>query len=98
MLMVMFILENGKMIRLMVRVCTFIKMALNMRESGRMISSMDMERRFGQMVQPLKEITLKERSKDRGISNGLMEVHTKENSMTTIFAEMVHTGGLMAES
>ena len=47
------------------------------------------------MVQHLKEITLRARSKEKATSYGQMVVLTKEISSITIFAEKVYTAGQM---
>jgi hypothetical protein len=47
--------ESSKKIRLMAKVYISIKMALNMMVIGKMMSKMDLEKKFGMMVLTLKD-------------------------------------------
>ena len=59
MLMEMFSKVNGLMTKLMDMVFMFIRMELDMRESGKMICNMDRVKRYGQIIQCMKVITMK---------------------------------------
>lgn len=60
-----------------------------MRETGKMISSTDLERRFGTMVQKLmKEISWMERRMERESSPGAMALTTRETSLMGFLKEL----------
>ena len=62
MLMGMFMMENGKMIRQMEREYIYMLMGLNTKEIGRMINSMVGEWKTGQIMQNMMENIEKEKS------------------------------------
>ena len=62
MLMGMFMMENGKMIRQMEREYIYMLMGLNTKETGRMISNMEGELKTGQIMQNMMENIEKEKS------------------------------------
>ena len=60
-------LENGKKTKQMVTESINILMGLNMKECGKMIYSMVLDRKFGLMEVYMKEIMLKGKKKEKGI-------------------------------
>ena len=78
-LMATFSRENGSMIKLMDMEFTFIKMALNTRATGKTISNMASERKYGPTAQNTRDITLGERSMERDCICGRMDPCTKAN-------------------
>ena len=97
-LMVMFMMDRGKMTKLMVTESIAISMEQNMRVTGKKINNMDKDWKLGPTVQSTKDNTCKEKSMDTVASPGLMEVHTQDNSLKTIFKELESIIGPMEES
>lgn len=65
MLMVMFMKENGLMIRLMEKVVIFTIMVRNTLATGRMTSNMAWERKLGQMELTMRVIMKRERNMEK---------------------------------
>ena len=97
MLMVMFTMGIGTMIKLMELECTAISMELNMRETGRKINSTDKVLKHGQMVLGTMGNTFLVKSMESENSLGLMAAHIMEILRKTIFRETANTIGQMEE-
>lgn len=76
-LMEMYTRDIGNKIRLMGTEYFHQQMALLMKELGRIISSMEEDKRNGKMVHSIKEVINKERRKDMVYSNGQMAPNLK---------------------
>ena len=98
MLMVMFMMDTGLMIKHMVTVFTAILMELDMKENGKKISNTEMDLKPGQMAQNSVDNTSKERNTEKVLSLGLTDLLTLDNLLRTTFKEMESITGLMAES
>lgn len=72
-LMEMFMMEIGPMIRLMVMELIRIQMELNIKDNGRMIFSMGQAWKNGQMEVDMTEPILKEKNKDKVFMYGVMD-------------------------
>ena len=72
-------------------------MELNMKETGKAISSTDKVLRHGQMVPNMMDNTFMERSMDKVDLLGLTVAHTSDNSKRTTFKVTVLTTGQMEE-
>ena len=68
-------------------------MELATKASGKMISSMDMARRLGQMDPFIKEIINKARSMDMVGMNGTTDLNTKETGSRIKSKALEHTVG-----
>jgi len=75
----MFTMANGLMIELMVMECSRTQQGLDMRESGKLTSNMEEEKRFlRKKAQFTKGISTKAKSMVKESLSGLMEAITKE--------------------
>jgi hypothetical protein len=97
MLMAMFTMDIGTMIKLMELESTAISMELNMRETGKKINSTGKVLRHGQMVLGTMGNTFLVKSMESENSLGLMEAHIMEILRKTIFKETANTIGQMEE-
>jgi hypothetical protein len=95
---VIFMRENGLMIRLkaMVNICTW--MVPLTRVSGKMTNNMGRELRHGLMEQFMMAFTKKARKMERAISSGEMGHSTRANSRTTILKDMEFISGMIREN
>ena len=73
----------------------FILMEQLTQDNGKMINNMVKERKFGQMVQNMKEIILKVESMVGVNFYFMMVQYIKVNSNTIIFMDLVYIYGLM---
>jgi len=96
-LMVMCILENGRMIEQMEKANIYLIMGLSILEIGRMISNLDMVKRNGRMVHFTKEIMRLGRSKEKVHLFGVTIVLMKVIFMKIIFMEKGNMFGKMGE-
>ena len=97
MLMVMYIMGIGTMIKLMELESIAISMELNMREIGRKINSTVKVLKHGQMVLGTMGNTFLAKSMESENSLGLMAAHIMEILRKTIFKETANTIGQMEE-
>jgi hypothetical protein len=67
------------------------------KDTGRMISNMDLELKCGEMELSMSEIIWMVKRREKVSSIGLMVVSTKENSLTIIFMEKESMNGLITE-
>jgi hypothetical protein len=95
MLIVMYILDTGRMTKLMARVFIYIPTARSTMVCGKMISSMDMVLRHGLMELIIKEIMFKVKSTAMVILLGLTRLNTKVISLTMTYKAMGFTTGVM---
>ena len=79
--MVMSMKENERTIKQMEKALIIMLVVLNTLENGWMISSMVMEKRFGQMEQNILEITLKVQNKEKECFHGVTELSMMESSI-----------------
>ena len=79
MLMVMYMMVCGKMIKLMVKEFIAIQMVQNTKATGQKINNMVKELKLGQMEQNMKETTFMEKSMVMEDSHGQMGVHIQDN-------------------
>ena len=86
------------MIKQMGTVFTSIKMALDMRVNGKMICSMEKEKKFGQTPRCTKAITMKERSTDTVCISGKMAQDMKEIGMKIELKAQESTNGKMEDA
>ena len=86
---------SGKMIKHRAKVYTPTVMGLNTRVCGKVINSMVLARKYGQMVLNIKEITFKEKNTVLVNSGGLMDRYIKEIFSTTIFMVKEPINGAM---
>ena len=70
---------NGRMIKPTGRAFIFIRMERGMRATGKTISNMASERKYGPTAQNTRDITLGERSMERDCICGRMDPCTKAN-------------------
>ena len=96
--MVMFMMDNGMMIKLMDLEFIAILMELNTKVIGKKINNMVMDLKHGQTEQDMKANTFKAKNMESADLHGLMEVLSTENSLTIIYKERVNTIGLMEEN
>jgi len=68
---------NGAMIKQMVKVHIIMSMVLGMKAFGKMIFSMDKEKKLGLMDPFIKVNISKERNTDTESTNGMMDLNTK---------------------
>ena len=71
----------------MVKALTTVQMVQITQENGKKNKRMATVQKNGLMVQPLKVITVKEKSMDKGYLNGVMVVIMKESSLKMKFKE-----------
>ena len=64
-----------------------------MKDFGKMISNMDMDKKHGQMDQSIKVNTSKERNMDTEDMNGMMVQNMMATGMKTKSKDLVHTAG-----
>jgi hypothetical protein len=95
MLMVIYILDTGRMTKLMARVFIHMPTARSTMVCGKMISSRDMVLRHGLMELSIKEIMLKVKSTATVILLGLIGMNTKVISLTITYKAMGFTTGVM---
>ena len=98
MLMVIFMMDNGTIINVMVMVFILIKKGLNMKDIGKMILNQDKELKFG-----LKEASMlvnmkMERNKDMVHILGLMDLFTKETGLTIVLMVLANINGKMEDN
>jgi len=98
MLMVMFMMEIGLMIRHTDLGCTVILMEQSTRANGKKTNNMAMVLKHGQMVQDMKENMFKERNTEKANLLGLMEALSLDNLLITILKDKVNTTGLTEEN
>ena len=72
-------------------------MVPNMKETGKRINNTDKVLKPGQMAQSMMDNMFMERNMDKVDLHGLMEVLILDSLKKTIFKDMVHTIGLMAD-
>lgn len=95
MLMEMFMMVIGKMIKLMVKEFTFISTEQNTKENGKRTHNTGMEWKNGLMNLTLKVITKMERKMKKESLVGLTDHIMKVISMKIIFMEKVFIIGVM---
>lgn len=86
---------NGKMIKHRARAYILMVMGLSTRACGKVINSMGLAKKYGQMVLNIKEIMYKEKNTELVNSNGLMDRFIKEIFSTIIFMVKEHINGAM---
>ena len=96
--MVMFMMDIGSTIKLMVLECTAISMEQSMRVNGKKINNTVMVLKLGLMALDIKENTSKARNMVKANSHGLMEAHLLDSSLITISKDRVSTIGPMEEN
>lgn len=79
MLMEMFILANGKMIRLMDMDSIFTQMVQDMKVIGKKTNNMEKEKKYGLMELVMKETTMKEEKMDLADFNGQITQLMRDN-------------------
>lgn len=89
--------ESGKMIRLMEEESILTLMGQSMKELGKKIDRMEMELRHGLTALAILVSIRWERSMDMESSNGLMDLHTMDSSLKTIFTVKECMNGLTGE-
>jgi len=92
----MFSKVNGSMIRPTATEYMSIRMELDMKESGRMICSTDMAKRFGQITQCMRGLTMKARSMGVVSIFGRTVPAMTVTGTKTALKEMVFINGKMA--
>ena len=97
MLMAIYTMESGKMIRPMAMEYTATQMVPDMKDNGLRTSKMEKAKRHGQTVAATREHIKTERSMGLVNSNGLMDRLTLVISPRTIFTVMVFTLGQMED-
>jgi len=98
MLMAMFMMGSGLMIRLTGTESTCMSTVLSMKENGKMIYSMAKVLRPGQMVLATTESTPSEESMALDLTNGTTVLNTQANGMKTKSMESVSIPGLTADA
>jgi ABC-type histidine transport system ATPase subunit len=93
---VMFSKANGSMIRPTATEYMSIRMELDMKESGKMICSTDMAKRFGQITRCMRGLTMKARSMGVVSIFGRTAPATTATGMKTALKETVFINGKMA--
>lgn len=89
---VIFILENGEMINIMEK--EFFKQKnVNMKDNGRMIYNMDLEKKNGMIIAFMKAIFMKGKNKEKEHLNGRMEQFIQVCGLTTKDMEKEHKIG-----
>jgi len=68
-----------------------------MKDNGKKINKMVMERKFGQMEQFMKENTFKEKKKGEDYLNGQMDLFMMDNFIKIIFKDLENIDGKMEE-
>jgi len=97
-LMVMFMMDNGLMIRLMDSVSTVISTEQNMKVTGKKTSNTEKDLKHGQMELNMKECTFKERRMAKVNSLGLTDQPIMENLLKIILKEEESIIGLTVEN
>ena len=95
MLMVMFLMENGKRTKLMALELILMSMVLNMKVSGSTICSMDKDVKYGRLAAVTKELIKKDRSMAVENTSGKTIAATRVNGTETRSADMASIFGLM---
>lgn len=95
MLMEMFMMVNGWMIKHMAKVFIVIQMALNIRDLGKKTNNMETAQKLGQMELNTKVSTFKAKSTEWDNLHGLIKVLTMENSLKITFKAQENTIGQM---
>ena len=98
MLMVIYMMESGKMTKHMVLASTPILTEQNMRVIGLMTSNTVKEKKSGQMVLSMKVIINSERRMEKVNSYGQTDLRMKVSFWITIYMVMESTNGLMEEN
>jgi hypothetical protein len=93
---VMFSKVNGSMIKPTATEYMSIRMELDMRESGKMICSTDMAKRFGQITRCMRGLTMRARSMGVVSIFGRMVPATTVTGTKTALKGMVFINGKMA--
>lgn len=88
---------NGKMTKPMGMESTSIKMVLDMRESGKTISSTAKAKKSGPIIQCTRATTMKERSMGRDSISGKMDLVIMANGTKIELKERASTSGKTAE-
>jgi len=96
MLMEMYMMENGRMIKRTDMAFTITQTVQNMKDNGTKTSSTERVLRFGPTMLNTKASIRKARSMDMVNSSGLTTPHTTVCFTTTIFTVLVFTNGQMA--
>ena len=92
------ILENGKILKLMDMEFILIWMGQSMKENGKWISNMEREKKYGPIMQNMKEIIKMGRKMVRAFLSGQMELLIRDNLVKTIFKVMEPINGQMEEN
>lgn len=87
--------DNGKMIKHRDRVYILMVTGRSTRVCGKVINSMGLARKYGQMVLNIKEITFKEKNMELANSSGLTDRYIKGIFSTIIFMVKEHINGAM---
>ncbi len=88
---------NGKTTKQMGMESIFIKMELNMKENGKTIYSMVKEKKYGQIIQCMKDITMKERNMEKACIFGKTGHVTMVTGMKIELKDTENINGKMVE-